>query len=186
MFLPKSIGRCWLVLFCLLALLPVKARAAADSKEYQIKAAFLLNFTKFVEWQPAAFASSTEPFNIGILGDDPFGPILDQTIQGETAKNRKIVILRSKHLDDLKNCHLLFISKSEKSRVTEILSGLEAKPVLKVSEIDAFAMKGGNINFYFDKTKVRFEINPAAAQRCGLKISSELLSVAKIVGKEGK
>jgi YfiR/HmsC-like len=91
-------------------------------------------------------------------------------------------------VDDLKNCQLIFISKSEKKHVTEILSALDDKPVLTVSEIEGFAERGGGINFYLEGKKVRFEVNPDAARHDGLKVSSQLLSLGKIIetAKEAK
>jgi len=158
------------------------------SKEYQVKAAFLFNFAQFVDWPPAAFTNIDMPFTIGILGRDPFGAALEATVEGETVNNRKIIIERARTVDDLKNCQLIFISQSEKSQVPEILSALDDRPVLKVSEIEGFARLGGSINFYLDDGRVRFEVNPAAAQRDGLKVSSQLLSLGKIIqtSKEGK
>jgi hypothetical protein len=162
--------------------------AQAQSKEYQIKAAFLFNFAQFVDWPSAAFANTNAPFCIGVLGDDPFGGALDTTIQDEAIGNHKIIIERSQNVEDLKNCQMIFVSKSEKKHIGEILLDLDSKPILKVSEIDGFAQDGGGINFFLAGTKVRFEINPDAAQSDGLKISAQLLSLGKIVqsAKEDK
>jgi len=165
----------------LTGLLPTRAQT---SKEYQIKAAFLFNFAQFVEWPPAAFADANAPISIGVLGDDPFGPILDQTVQGETINHRKLIIQRSQRAADLKNCHLVFISKSERSRLADIFNSLESASVLTVSETENFARRGGIINFYLDGNKVRFEINADAAQRKGIKISSQLLKLGKVLGAE--
>jgi YfiR/HmsC-like len=176
--------------FCLLLSLLLFApwNAPAQSNEYQIKAAFLYNFAQFVEWPPAAFASTTAPFYIGVLGKDPFGKALDETVQGETIGNRKIIIQRSQQLAGLKSCQVIFISQSEKEHAAKILSELDSKPVLTVSEIAGFDQLGGIINFYLEGTKVRFEINPTAARHDGLKISAQLLSLGKIVqsAKEDK
>jgi hypothetical protein len=159
--------------------------ANAQSREYQIKAAFLYNFAQFIDWPSAAFANTNAPFNIGILGDDPFDGSLDETIQDETINGHKIVAVRSQQIEDLKNCQIIFVCKSEKKHVAEILTELDSKPILTVSEIDGFAQRGGSINFFLAGTKVRFEINPVAAQSDGLKISSQLLSLGKIVQSEG-
>lgn len=184
MLFNKYIGK-WLGI---LLLVGTAHNASAQSKEYQIKAAFLFNFAQFVDWPATAFADDTSPFYIGILGNDPFGAALDQTVQGEAIGNHKIIIERSQQMGDLKNCQMVFISKSEKRRMAEVLSGLNSRPVLTVSEIDGFAERGGGIDFFLEGTKVRFEINPAATQSEGLKVSSQLLSLGKIVepAKEGK
>ncbi len=158
------------------------ARAQSDaSKEYQIKAAFLFNFAKFVEWPSGSFAKSDAPFSIGILGTDPFGPALEETIRGETIGNRQLIIHRAQRIEDLQDCQMIFISKSEEGHVTEILSELDSKPILAVSEIDSFAQDGGDIDFYLQGGRVHFEINPGSARRVGLRISSQLLSLGKIV-----
>jgi hypothetical protein len=156
----------------------------AASKEYQIKAAFLLNFAQFVEWPSNSFPNTNDPITIGVLGDDPFGASMDETIRGEAVRGHKVVVLRSRRLQDLKSCQLLFISKSEKARVSEIISELNADPVLTVSDFESFARRGGIINFFLEGTKVRFEINPSAARHQGLKLSSQLLSLGKLVNPE--
>jgi hypothetical protein len=155
--------------------------AQAQSKEYQIKAAFLFNFTQFVQWPATAFSEPGAPFCIGILGDDPFGAALEETIRGETIDHHKLLVRRSQRFEDLEDCQLIFICKSEEGRLTDIFSKLDSKPILTVSEIDSFTENGGAIDFYLQGNKVRFKINPGSAQRGGLKISSQLLSLGKIV-----
>jgi hypothetical protein len=171
---------------CLLTFAPWKV--PAQSKEYEVKAAFLFNFAQFVDWPAGAFTNTDTPFVIGILGNDPFGTALEATVQGENINNHKIIIQRGRTVGDLKDCQILFVSKSEKSHVAEILSALDSRPVLKVSEIDGFARQGGNINFYLDGSKVRFEVNPTVSDRDGLKVSSQLLNLGKIIqtAKEGR
>jgi hypothetical protein len=166
-----------------LAFAPREAPAQlAVPNEYQVKAAFLFNFVQFVEWPHGAFTNSDTPFCIGVLGDDPFGTALDETVRGETVQNRRLIVQRSRQVENLKDCQLIFISKSETERVPGILGELDPVPVLTVSETQGFAQRGGIINLYLAANKVRFEINPAAARRKGLKISSELLSLGKIIG----
>ena len=161
------------------------ARAQEQSKEYQLKAAFLYNFAEFVKWPTDSFTRADEPFCIGILGDDPFNGALEATIRGETIDNHKLVVRRSQTMDDLQDCQLIFICKSEESHLPEILTKLDSKPILSVSEIGGFAKNGGIINFYLQGGKVRFEINPGSAQRRRLKISSQLLSLGKIITAGG-
>ena len=177
-----------LVLFLLLPGGGTNLFAQATSKEYQIKAAFLFNFIQFVQWPPTVFKNADDPFRIGVLGQDPFNAALEDTVQGETISNHKIIVEHAMQVDDLKNCELIFISKSEKKHVPEILSALDDKPILTVSEIEGFAERGGGINFYLEGKKVRFEVNPDAAQHDGLKMSSQLLSLGKIIetAKEAK
>ena len=146
--------------------------------EYQIKAAFLFNFAKFVEWPPAAFAEATSPMVIGILGENPFGDDLERTIRGKTINNRPLVIKEFRSPAEATNCHVLFISTSEKQRLPEILKSLHGTSVLTVGETDRFIETGGMINFVAEGNKIRFQINEVAAESAGLKISSKLLSLA--------
>jgi hypothetical protein len=170
-----------------LLLFPGTADSASPSREYEVKAAFLLNFVQYIDWPAKAFGDARSPIAIGVLGDDPFGSVLDQTFQGESAHGRTFVIRRSKDVEALKSCHLLFISKSEKDNVGPILDKLNTTTLATVGEVDGFAQRGGLINFYLDGSKIRFEINTNAAQSKELKISSELLKRARIVdGGKGR
>jgi hypothetical protein len=179
--------------FCLILLVlapggGTNLSAQTATKEYQVKAAFLFNFAQFVEWPSTVLTNADMPFCIGVLGDDPFGTALDETIQGETVNGHKIAVQHARRFKDLTNCQMIFICKSEKGRLKEIMTELDSGAVLSVSEIDGFAEKGGIINFYLDGSKVRFEINPAVARHDGLKVSSQLLSLGKIIqgGKDGE
>jgi len=174
------------VFYCFLLLaFAACSLARAQSNEYQLKAAFLFNFAQFVKWPPTAFTDAAEPFCIGILGDDPFGTTLDETVQGATVANHRLTVRRAQDLGSLQDCQMIFISKSEEGHLPEILAQLSSRPVLSVSEIDRFAKDGGIIDFYLQGGKVRFEINPGSAQQKGLKISSQLLTLGKIVAGGG-
>lgn len=159
---------------------PVHAQYSSN-REYQIKAAFLFNFAQFVKWPGASFTSADAPFCIGILGDDPFGSALEQIIRGETVDNHRLTVVRAQRIEDLKDCQMIFVSRSEEDHLGQIFSQLDSRPILTVSEVGSFAHNGGDIGFYLMDGKVRFEINPQSAQRCGLKISSQLLNLGKIV-----
>lgn len=171
----------WLLLAVLAIAPPLPAIAAEPVAftEHQIKAAFLFNFTQFVEWPSNTFTNAEAPLVIGILGDDPLGPALEQAVEGETVNKRPIAIRRSRHLSELKgNCHVLFICRSEKARLPQLLAELRGQPVLTVAEINQFALQGGIIGFVIRDNKVRFEINLATAERAGLKVSSKLSKLA--------
>jgi len=155
------------------------------SPEYLIKAAFLLNFAKFVEWPADSFKDNLTPTNLCILGKDPFGPALD-TIKDKTVKGRPLKIRRANKVNDIGGCHILFISPSEKENLKQILSVLRNSSTLTVSEIEGFAQMGGIINFILADKKVLFEINPDAAQHSRLRISSQLLKLAEIVTPESE
>ena len=173
--------------FLLLALLvclfdPEAARAqSGGAREYQIKAAFLFNFVQFVKWPGAAFTSSDAPFNIGILGDDPFGSALDDTIQGEVVNGHRLTIMRSQSAGELEGCQMVFVCRSAQNDTGAILARLGSRPILTVSDAKDFARDGGDIDFYLMDGKIRFEINAQAAKRQGLNISSQLLALGKIV-----
>lgn len=176
---------------CLFVSGTMETRAATPAaREYEVKAAFLFNFAQYVEWPAGAFSSPTAPIIIGILGDDAFGQTLDQTIRDETVKDRPIAVHRSRQIENLKHCHLLFVSKSERGRLGQIFASLVGKPCLTVGETDHFTHNGGIINFRLQGANVRFEINLNAARRSGLTISSKLLRLAIVIGservKEGK
>jgi len=168
------------VCFTLLSgMLSVKVEAQA-SGEYQVKAAFLYNFLKFVDWPAQSFASDSSPFIIGVVGDDRFNSAIDQAISGKTANGRSIIAKRFKSFKSLTYCHILFISTSERDNVRQILA-TTGPGVLTVSESDGFIQSGGIINFTIVDSKVRFEINHSAADRAGVKISAKLLSLARAV-----
>lgn len=147
--------------------------------ENQVKAAFLLNFTKFIEWPPGP-AGADAPMTICVLGEDPFGPLLTQMGEGETVNGRPIAIQRSRR-DIPKNCQILYVGKGEKA-IPEILSGT-GREVLTVGDGEGFLREGGIIAFVLENHHVRFMINLAAARNSALKFSSKLLNVAKTVEK---
>lgn len=168
---------------CALALGALESRAAMPAaKEYEVKAAFLFNFAQYVEWPQEMFPTQTAPIIIGILGDDLFGGELERIVRDETVRGRPIAIHRSRQVENLKHCHLLFISKSERARLAHIFASLAGRRCLTVGETDRFAHTGGIINFRLQSANVRFEINPEAARRSGLTISSKLLRLAIIIG----
>jgi hypothetical protein len=167
------------LILALLLAAPYGRGQAASPSEYQLKAAFLYNFARFVEWPPAAFADPSSPMLIGILGQNPFGDALDMTISGKNINNHPLKKVEIRSLAEVtNNCHILFISASEKKRLPEILAALRGASVLTVGETDRFTENGGMINFVLEGTKIRFQINDAEAKRAGLKVSSKLLSLA--------
>ncbi|MEK7408085.1 MAG: YfiR family protein [Acidobacteriota bacterium] len=159
---------------------------AADApplQEHQVKAAFVYNFARFVDWPPER-AEARQPVVIGVFGKDPLGTALEQIVQGKTINQRPLILLRSTHVPDVRACHVLFVSPAERKRLPEILAALNGSATLIVSEMDDFLRLGGMINLVMDDNKVRFEINEAAARRTGLRISSKLLGLAIRVVRE--
>lgn len=164
--LLKTVTR--LLLFCIvwkIAVCGVEARAQGVS-EYDLKAACLAKFPQFVKWP-----SSSGTMTVGILGDDPFGGALDKMIK----------VKRGRRVEDLKGCQIVFVAKSERGNLGGIIASLAGANVLIVGESEGFVKQGGMIGFTMEGDKVRFEINPAAAQRAGLEISSQLLKLARRV-----
>ena len=155
---------------------------AADARpEYEIKAAFLLNFTKFVEWPPAAFADSNSLFAICILGRDPFGRTLDDIVEGEVVDGRKLTVRRISETPTRQTCQLVFFAESVRE-TRHVLSAL-GPGVLTVGDHENFIRDGGMIGFVIDNRRVRFDINESVAETAGLKLSSKLLNVARSVEK---
>jgi hypothetical protein len=156
--------------------------------EYQVKAAFLYNFVKFVDWPAKSVADSNEPMTIGIIGDDPFGKAFEP-LKNKLVKDKKIVLKRFKGLNELKQsgkqieaikiCHLLFVCRSEKELFREIINLVKDRPVLTIADTEGFLESGGIINFLMEEKKIRFEINRTAAKQAKLRISSKLLRLAK-------
>jgi hypothetical protein len=153
--------------------------AATPSLEYGVKAVFLLNFTKFVDWPPAAFPVADAPLTICILGDDPFGRAIDQVVEGESVNGHKIVVERLR-ADEQKSCQVAYIGNNGTIPAAFSAPG---STVLTVGEGDDFLHQGGIVAFVIDSRHVRFDIKLRAATNAGLKLSAKLLSVARSVEK---
>jgi len=151
------------------------------SHEYEVKAVFLFNFGQFVTWPAEAFPTPETPLVIGILGPDPFGQTLDKVVKGERLQNRKVEIQRYESVDQIKLCHVLFISRRSARRLPDLLRELGERPILTVSEAADFVFEGGMIRMYIEKGKVRLRINPANVRAAHLSVSSRLLNVAEVV-----
>jgi hypothetical protein len=173
----------WSLLGLLLVMLTASSIASGDAAltEYQVKAAFLVNFAQFIEWPDGTFTAADSPIVVGVLGEDPFGDTLEKTFADVSAQGRRLVVRRGSVADDMRSCQLLFVSRSERDRTAEILATMKDLSIVTVSEIPDFARRGGIINFYIENKKVRFEINAGAAERKQLKISSQLLKRARVV-----
>jgi hypothetical protein len=165
---------------------PPEGLAQDSPSVYQVKAAYLFNFVKFVEWPEEAFADPLAPIVIGIVGDDPFGDALPQVVLGKTVQGRDLIIRKYRAGEDLRGSHILFISASEKKRLPQIFSSLHGSCVLTVADIDGFLEEGGMILLFSEGSRVRFAINVDAVNQAKLKVSSKLLSLARGVGRKGK
>jgi hypothetical protein len=149
--------------------------------EYQVKAAFLYNFAKFVEWPSSSFSDATAPLRICVLGQDPFGEELRDIANDKTVNGRKLQVSPVADLRAARTCHILFIASSEKAQVKQALEGLRGSDALTVGDTKGFVEQGGMINFVLENDRVRFEVNHKAADQAGLKVSSKLLNVARSV-----
>jgi hypothetical protein len=171
----------WSVCLGLWAGVCLVGRAEGSLTEYQVKALFLLNFIKYVDWPPSAFAGSNTPMTIGLYGESKLGEALKTAVAGKVVDGRTIVIRQIQGADDFSPCHILFVSDAESSRMGRILDKASALPILTVGEDAAFAQNGGIINFVLKNGNVRLEIDLTAAKRAGLTIRSRLLAVADVV-----
>ena len=154
------------------------AAQAQVSREYQLKAVFLYNFAQFTEWPEDAFADEKSPITIGVLGTDPFGPALNDTIRGETVRGRPLVVEHYRRADEIKTCHILFVSQAEIRHWEDIVKGMKGKPILTVADADGASSSGAVIRFAVENNKVHFRINQDAARQANLTLSSRLLRVA--------
>ena len=153
---------------------------APKPTEYEVEAAYLSNFGRFVEW-PARPGAANDPFYVCVLGQDYFGPLLDSALKGETIGSAPMAARRISGVEEAAGCRILFISTSKEPQLSATLAALGKLNILTVSDIPGFTRRGGMIQFVLDGNRVRFEINLAAAQRAGLTLSSELLKVAVTV-----
>ena len=191
-----------LILVLLAGAIAPRSRAGSEpSQEYKVKAAFLYNFLKFVDWPKEAMPDGNEPITIGIIGKDPFGQAFEP-VKDKDAKDKKVVVKRFKSIADLKKlgesgkdeldrqieavkkCHLLFVCSSEKEYLKDIVNAVKNRPVLTVGDTEEFLQSGGIISFVMEDQKVRFEVNLTAAEHAKLKIRSQLLRLAKRVIEE--
>src|SRR5437588_4805570 len=159
LLIRKKIALAGLML-CALLFAAMSTPAAPQPAEYALKAVFLYNFCRFIEWPKSAFASPNEPIIIGIIGDDPFGPLLNEAIQGETQHGRSIKIEHYRKPDQIGHCHLLFVGKSEVARLDAIFAVVSGKSIVTVGETDTFLDHGGMIALTADRSRVRLHINP--------------------------
>ncbi len=181
----------WIRVATWLALVPAAAplvqgdAVTAPAPEYQLKAVFLFHFAQFVQWPAEALPDSAGPLVIGVFGEDPFGPYLDDAVRGETVQGHPLVVQRYRTVQEIGTCHILFVSPGEAGRYEALRSALGARSVLTVSDAAGFDAKGGMIRFVTERNRIRLRINLAAARDAGLTLSSKLLRAAEIVDGAG-
>ena len=175
---PGREGALFLALLCVLAMLP-PADARKRLSEVEVRAGFVYNFARFVEWPPGALPGDSQPFVIAVLGDRELARALSEGLAGKQLRGHDIVVREAHSPADLDGAHLAWIGNSWRDRLREILDRVGNRPVLTVSGIEGFAGSGGIIELYRLGTKFRFSIDEQAAARHGLRISSRLLSLAR-------
>jgi hypothetical protein len=167
-----------LLVACLMLFSPRQAwTESGNLSENEVKAAYLYNFAKYVEWPSSAFPRDNTPLTICIVGSGPLNDVIE-TLAGKTIRNRRLVIRQFSRIEDLSECHILFISSSLKSPLNQILTTAAARSILTVSDSKGFTAAGGMIEFIQVAGKIRFVINNRAAQSASLQISSHLLRLA--------
>ncbi|SRR6266498_1135962 len=175
-----ALWRCVVRLVLVLASLPLPAQELPVS-EYQVKAVWLLNFARFVQWPATAFSNAHSPVVVGVLGKDPFGRDLEKALEGKSVQGRSFQIKRVSTDLEMRGCHILFVAASERRRARDLPEKLKGACVLTVGESEEFLDQGGIINFLLKDKTVRFEINLKAAQPAELKLDANLLKVAVAV-----
>jgi hypothetical protein len=162
------------------------AAEAPKPNEYQVRAAYIYNFGKFVKWPAASIANQEDAFTICVLGEDSFGGILQATLAGESLGGRPVHVKRIARPQEASSCHVLYLNNAAEGHLKETLAALDRISVLTVSEIPGFSRRGGMIQFVLDGERVRFEINRANAESAGLTLTSDLLKVAVAVWGNGR
>jgi hypothetical protein len=181
----SGVRQCAVVVAAALLSLPVSApRAAAQPAEQDVKAAFLYHFAQYVEWPAAAFASPSTPLVVGVLGREDAMPAVEGALKGKAVRGRPISVRRLSAPGDASGCHVVFVTSSEARAASSVLKAIGKSPVLTVGEPSGFARSGGAIGLVVRDGRVAFEINPAAAARAGLTVSSKLLRLAEIVDED--
>jgi hypothetical protein len=154
----------------------------SNSKEYEVKAVFLFNFTNFIRWPEGVLSSSNNVIKLCVVGDDPFGALLDAAVGNEKNAKHSVVVQRLKYpKDDLTSCHILFVSRSEQDNYSKILPHVAQKPILTIGETDDFLAQGGMIEFYILERRVRLAIALQNLRAVQLSANANLLKVAKLV-----
>ncbi len=176
-------SRCCLILFAVILLFQGAVCLAAEEQQFsegEVKAGFVYNFLKFIEWPDEAYANARKTLTVGVLGSDPFGPALGQ-IDGKVLRGMRIEIKRVSLSKDLRNCNVLFIGTSEKANLPQIMEIIKGASVLTIGDTEGYGKQGVIVNFFMEQNKVRFEINSDKARQARLTVSSKLLRLARIV-----
>ena len=171
-------------LFILGGLKPVACGAAQVSREYELKAVFLYNFAGFTTWPASAFATTNAPLVIGVLGDDPFGGVLEQTVRGEKVFGHPLKVQHFDRVEEIKTCHILFVSQSKSFELNRIVSELKGRPILTVSDISGAERRGVMIRLLTESNRIHFRVDLDAVRDANLTLSSKLLRLADVIDQK--
>jgi len=174
-----STARSIVIIVLLVTNLVVHAQRT-PSREYQLKAIFLFNFTQFVDWPPGSFATEQSPLVIGILGENPFGSYLEETVSGEKVNEHSVIVQYYKNADEIKTCHILFINLAETKKGEQVVEALRGRNILTVSDAIDFLKGGGMVRFFTKSDKIKLQVNLEASKAANLVLSSKLLRLADL------
>lgn len=166
---------------CLMAFCSVAIAKSKVFQEYQLKAVFLFHLTNFVAWPQQARSSTDEPFRIVILGQNPFGDLLQKVVAGERVRGRPIIVEHRQDLADLKPCQIVFVSSSLSDQLPQLVADVRNTGALIVGDIEGFTRRGGDVNLLRKGNRITIEINAQGARQAGFEFSSKLLRIARIV-----
>jgi hypothetical protein len=155
--------------------------AQAPSREYQLKAVFLFNFTQFVDWPVNAFENDQSALVIGVIGENPFGSYLSQTVSGEKINGHPLIVQYYKDEEEIKSCHILFVNIRETKKLEQILGAIKGRDILTVSDHPDFLKQDGMIKFVTNNNKIKLQINIEACKESKMVLSSKLLRLAEII-----
>jgi hypothetical protein len=175
----RTIALLCIYTFVLMYSIPLPAQKPG-SREYQLKAVFLYNFTQFVEWPSSSFSSDKAPMIIGILGTDPFGSYLEETVAGEKINGHPLLVQRYNSIEEAAECHVLFINVADKKEREQIMTKLKGRNILTVSDAPDFLEQGGMIRFFTRQGKIKLEVNLEQTKMANLVMSSKLLRLVEI------
>jgi hypothetical protein len=161
-------------------------REATEATEREVKAACLYHFFNYVQWPEKAFAGPERPYVLLVVGKDPFGKVLEDTLRGKKVSGRAIEVRRAADIDELPSAHMVFLASSHAGELPRVLQRFDGEPVLLVGDSEGLAQEGAQVNLYFARKKLRFEVNTDAVKRSALVVSSQMLKLARIVHDNGK
>jgi hypothetical protein len=174
-------------LACGLWVATAHAATTAGPSQHEVTAAYLFNFSKYVEWPEGTFTGAADPITICVLGESPLGTLLGDAVKGKRVNGREIAVRETSSISKTAGCHIVFLPSSENGRLAHALDELADRPVLTVSSARSIADRGAVIGLTLEERRIRFEVNLAAAGRAGLKLSSQLLKVAvRLIGQEDR